>query len=473
MPGWFGNGKSNICEQLRLAVINNGPDYTYRQLKNYPADNVGGKPQRQTLHVVKSDFAFGMSPAERSSLLDRMIEDIRRDSVSGRYVTDMFTNPDAINALRKQAVIWSKSEGNDVFDISRDDDEIKDFFRVLESNVPQEHRQAVSALIDQPPEYRQPLPDTVSEELARLQRSTSQIVGTASNHAMFNPQTVEGADAQQTGASPYPQYPSITSMTSMTSTAGKRSFSSTNIEPTSVNDPSQTNKRARHDDSNGAFPLPSSYGSQSSSFSLPPGFTTQPTAHHQSPPMPQVSNPGIPTDPGEMSQSTLSFDPPQLQSWSASNGTSRMNVQPQPQTYQVADPANVIYQTDTYQGGQYFDHSQIQAPQMQPAYDPWASGYQGNVVQEGPSFDPLQLDESFLFAGYSPAVQLQPTAYVPYQGHQTGYGGVFDAANANIPSFIGQPNYGASSDLGSFNQTSSPDAEWNQLMAAFDVGVQK
>ena len=146
-------------------------------------------------------------------------------------------------------------------------------------------------------------------------------------------------------------------------------------------------------------------------------------------------------------------------------------MQPQPQTYQLSNPANAIYQANVHQSGQYFDHSRIQSPQVQPAHDPWGSSYQGNVIQGGPSFEPLHPDESSVFSSANLATHYQPTPYMPYQSSNIDQGGVFQAFNANSPAFVSQPNYGASGDPGSFDQTSTQDAEWNRLMAAFDATI--
>ena len=506
------NGRPNVTEQLRLAIINSRPGYTYKELKKKTFGDNGVTPQRDTLHNVKSEFEFGMSTKERHRLFMTIQSDIWSGRMTGPYTTEAFTNPYAIASLRKQAVLWSREQGNDLKNIISDDQGVRNFLRELTADIPLEHRTAALALIDQPPEYRQPLPGSKAEESAAKAAAAAE----AARLAGTNP-TQLAAQAQQVVYPPVANASSYPAAQSVSSMAGKRSYSAIDSELTSYGNQLPPFKRSTPAYGNQSFSTaqaqPSSLWSASNGMSR---FDVQQQAQQQTqvqPDAPKDHNSGTTTYRPQLFESQAP-DPLPSQpssSWSASNGMSRPISQqpPQPQPPRQIAPS---YDTETSNYDPYFflgeslDKSQAQSqsqwqqqlqsqprsqpssswsasnrmsqsnlqhhpqPQIPQIYNSGNMNYQTNVLQGGQYFGQSQFQSMphMQNVSNSAAQTFQSSQnYQPYQTHQFDSSNAAQRSNMNGPVPVAQPYnfYGASTAA---NPVITSDADWAQLLQTID-----
>lgn len=378
-PTIFPSGKINVSNQLRNALINNGPEYNYKTMKTAPVSEFEKLPSRRTILEMKNEFGFGMSKKARSDLFTSFKRDVSSGHATRHYEAEDFTNSNAVAKLRKLAIEWSSIQGNNIFSISHDDASIKEFLRNLASKIPAENRHAALAMIDQPAGYRQALPGTVAAEMARLQTLQDETTHSASNH------TRHGLQAQQEVLSPGTNASASPAAVLLPLTAGKRSYSEVDDDSTSIGNQMSTLKRSKSDYVSNAFQPLTSYNPQPPSFLSAPndiGERNQPY-HLQSEPV----------DPSQA---------PQSSSWSASNGMDRPEVQQQvqprmhPRMQHAYDSQTTNYSSHVFQGeslDQYQpqQHLQLgQQPQMMQAYDSGNMSYQTNAFQSNQFFDQAQ-----------------------------------------------------------------------------------
>ena len=449
----FFNGKANMTEQLRLAIINSGPEYKYSSMKLMPFGDHALTPASHLMHNVRREFEFGVSMQERNNLLGVIRFDISKGTTTRKYVGEEFTNPDAIAAVRKQALNWSKVQGNDIKSISRDDDGVREFLRKLILEIPAQHRQTALAMIDQPPGYHQPLPGTKAERsaarAAAAAAEAAEAAAAAARLAGPNP-TQPAIQTQQVVGAPEASASSDPAALSVPSNTGKRSYSAIDSDLTLHDSQLQPFKRAAPAYENQS--LATAHAQPSSSWSASNGMS-RPTLQQQQQQQiaPSFDLMSSTYDPymflGELLDRGQSHSQPQSQpssSWSASNGMSQLGIQQQqpqqqqPQVPHIYNSGNMNYQTNVFQGGQYFGQSQFQPM-------PGTQNVSNSLPQ---TFQSSQ-------------------RYQPSQTYQFNSSNATQGTNTNGPLPVAQPYnfYGTSAQA---SPVVTHDAEWAQLLKTID-----
>ena len=478
-------GRPNASQQLRLALINEGKEYTYETMQKRCLGESNVLPPRRTIQLIRDEFGFGMTRKDRDDLFRTMRTDISIGEATTRYSSKAFTNPSTVAALRAQALEWSKVEGHNIYNIGLNDTEIKNFLRELAADIPKKHQQAASALIDQPPEYRQPLPGTIAAQLVQSLASQDHVPGSASNQAWPVVQASEDVYSPNANASSYPANLSVPS------TAAKRSYSPTNGESTSYGNQSPTFKRSRPDFENQTSssseprkPQSFSYGftptgigqanrsqliegdlfdplqSQPHQLQIPPAYNLE-TIDYQ-PHLFQDTSIG-PPQPHLPSQS-------QLSSWSASNGMSYSTLQQshqQPQVSHDYNSGNMNHQSDVFQNGQFFDPSHFQ-----PTYYMQGSN-SGPMTSQYSSYwsAPNEINRPDVHQQSQPAFYMHDSnEYAPqtFQNSQFNQGNAHQGPYANGPFSVDQLNYSVHGASPSLTPVVTQDDGWDEILQTIE-----
>ncbi|MGJ7579406.1 hypothetical protein ACSFA3_04410 [Variovorax sp. RHLX14] len=396
-PGsFYSSGNLNISDYFRRALLNNGPDYTYKAMKDDPMGKL--VPTRRQIQGARAEFGFGTTKEQLQKLFTTMKEDIAvNDNNITKYDTELFTNPKAVYAMRHQAVTWSRAPGNDISAIQTNDMAIRTFFRKLALNIPEQYREAALAMIDQPPEYRRPLPGTRSAKIATeqpaqpaqpqqplqpLQSLQGGISLTASNPALLSTQAPPAIYPSNANALLDP------AAVSEPLTVEKRVYWHVNSEPTSYGRQSPTFKRTKFEDVSQALPTSAYHPLQPSSSGPTFNRMGQPDVQQQLQPQLQLQTQPTYESGSQVYQPNLfqggsSIDPSQSQSqstpsssWTASNGMNRPTTQQrhQPQTRPQYSSGAMNYQANAFQNV----HS-IDQPQFQPT--PYTQGFSNSGPQ--------------------------------------------------------------------------------------------